>query len=101
MGNKELMSYTYEGVNSIEDRYNSTEAEDCVGLWLLDFQMRMRKKFNYVEIIRNIRQEEEKLKETAWCELFHARILPNVCKLRKQCGYDCDACRGLSFQTLS
>ncbi len=92
-----LASYADEGGYRFGDGHSIGAVENWGGLWLLDFHMRMRKRFHYKEIIRNKQLEEEKLRETAWCELFQARILPKVCRLRKQCGFDCDACRGLSI----
>ncbi|MFH1673016.1 MAG: hypothetical protein ABIF87_06285 [Pseudomonadota bacterium] len=90
-----LMSYSDAGGNGFENGYNVSAAEKWGGLWLLEFHMRMQKRFHYKDIVRNRQLEEQKLRETAWCDLFQARILPRVCQLREQCGFDCDACRGL------
>ncbi|MBW2645772.1 MAG: hypothetical protein JRE23_06285 [Deltaproteobacteria bacterium] len=96
MEESRLMPYADQGGDGLGSRYNVSAAEKWGGLWLLEFHMRMQKRFRYKEIVRNRQLEEQKLRETAWCDLFHARILPRVCQLRERCGFDCDACRGLS-----
>ena len=94
MENERAMPFYSQGRSGSQGEQTS-DIETWGGVWLVDSNIRMQKKHHYVHIVRNRVLEEKKLREAGWCELFQARILPAVCRQRRDLGYNCDACRGI------